>query len=74
MLDDEGNLSPGQVQVFLQMLTDREAVFEANLQFQEVWEGWTRGQMKDYFRGKYRWLKAFLEQAVALDEAIICSI
>jgi hypothetical protein len=74
MLDDIGEMSPPYVERFLQMLVDREGIFEANLQTLEVWEGWTESGMETYFRKKYKRLKVLLKEATKLNEAIVCSV
>jgi hypothetical protein len=74
MLDNNSQLSLSDTQILLEMLHDREANFEANLRDEAIWEGWTKPQMETYFREKYQRFKTFLEEAITLNEAIVCSI
>ena len=74
MLDDDSQMSPSDTQLLLEMLSDAEANFEANLREETAWEGWTKPQTEAYFREKYQRFKAFLEEAITLNEAIVCSI
>lgn len=74
LLDDEGMLSPTNAQAFLEMLTEQEPIFEARLPELITWEEWTKAEMEAYFRKKYKRLREFLEEAIRLNEAILCSI
>jgi hypothetical protein len=58
----------------LQMLADREPVFEANLKKVKPVKGETRAEVDKYFRDKYERLKAFLRQAIDRKECIECSL
>ena len=53
-------LGPRNAERFLQMLTDKEPVFEANLKRIKPANGETQTEVEKYFRGKYKRLKAFL--------------
>jgi hypothetical protein len=74
ILDDDSQLSPSDTQSLLAMLHERESDFEANLAEEVAWEGWTKQQTDTYFREKYERFKAFLEEAIMLNEAIVCSV
>ena len=73
-VDERGNMSPENAEHFLQCLAEREPSFRERLQDDPVWEGWTRAEMTQYFQDKYRRLQVFLREAMAREEAILCSI
>jgi hypothetical protein len=67
MLDEDGRLSVAGATKLLAMLTEREGVLEERVSaFSEKDE--------QYFRDRYVELRQFLNQAVALGEAIDCSL
>jgi hypothetical protein len=74
LVDKDGNTSPRNAGRFLQMLVDREPVFEANLKKVKPAKGETRAEVEKYFRDKYERLKAFLRQAIDSREGIQCSL
>ena len=74
LVDKDGNTSPRNAGRFLQMLVDREPVFEANLKKVKPAKGETRAEVEKYFRDKYEHLKAFLRQAIDSREGIQCSL
>jgi hypothetical protein len=74
MLDDDGLLQVTEVQSLLDTLKEQESDFEENLHKKSTWEGWTKSDMETYFRDKYQRLRAFLEEAMTLNEAILCSL
>jgi hypothetical protein len=53
LVDKDGNTSPRNAGRFLQMLVDREPVFEANLKKVKPAKGETRAEVEKYFRDKY---------------------
>ena len=69
-----GKMSPRSARRFLQMLADREPVFEANLKKVKPAKGETQVEVEEYFREKYDCLKAFLRQAIDRKESIQCSL
>jgi len=74
LVDKDRKMSPRNAERLLQMLADREPVFEANLQKVKPAKGETRAEFEKYFRGKYEHLKAFLRQAVDRKENVQCSL
>jgi DNA polymerase II small subunit/DNA polymerase delta subunit B len=74
LVDKDGNTSPRNAGRFLQMLVDREPVFEANLKKVKPAKGETRAEVEKYFRDKYERLKAFLRQTIDSREGIQCSL
>jgi hypothetical protein len=74
LVDKDGKMSPRNAKRFLQMLADREPVFEANLKKAKPAKGETRAEVEEYFRDKYERLKAFLRQATDRKESIRCSL
>jgi hypothetical protein len=58
----------------LQMLADREPVFETNLKKVKPVKGETQAEVEEYFREKYSRLKVFLRQAIDRKESIECSL
>ena len=74
MMDDEGMMSPAYAQILMQMVSDRETIFEASLLQQAIWDGYTKEQIEHYFREKYKRFTVFLEETVRLSEAIVRSI
>jgi hypothetical protein len=74
LLDDDNNLSPSQAQTLLQLLAQREPIFEENLQEPVGWEEWADTEVETYFREKYRRFQAFLQEAISLNEPIFCSV
>jgi hypothetical protein len=74
LVDKDGKMSPANASRFLQMLADREPVFEENLKKVKPAKGETRAEVEKYFRDKYERLKAFLQQAVDRKECIECSL
>ena len=62
--------SPRNAERFLQILADREPVFEANLKKVKPARGETRAEVEKHFRDKYERLKAFLRQAIDRKESI----
>ena len=67
-------MSPNEAKRFLEMLKDREPLFEANLKKVKLAQGETREEAEKYFRDKYQCLKAFLREAIARKECIECSL
>ena len=67
MLDQEARLSVPQAERLLQMLRDREGTFEERVEA-------IRAEEQAYFRRRSVELRAFLNQAIALDEPIDCSL
>jgi hypothetical protein len=74
MLDEDGKLSPTHAQALLELLRQREPVFEESLHEPIDWGEWSEAEVVVYFREKYQKFKAFLEEAIRLNEKIICSI
>ena len=74
LVDKDGKMSPRNTERFLQMLADREPVFEANLKKVKPAKGETRAEVEKYFRDKYERLKAFLQQAIDSKESVQCSL
>jgi len=69
-----GKMSPRNAGRFLQMLADREPVFEVKLKEVKPAKGETRAEVEEYFRDKYERLKAFLRQAIDRKESVQCSL
>jgi hypothetical protein len=67
MLDDEGRLSVRAAQRLLELLDKREDIFEERM-------SGLPEEDEQYFRSRYTDLRQFLNQAVALKEAIDCSL
>ena len=67
-------MSPRNARRFLQMLTDRESIFEANLRKVRPAKGETRVEIEKCLRSKYEHLKAFLQQAIDRKDNIQCSL
>jgi hypothetical protein len=74
LVDKDGKMSPRNAKRFLQMLADREPVFEANLKKVKPAQGETRAEVEKYFRDKYERVKTFLRQAIDRKESIQCSL
>jgi hypothetical protein len=74
LVGKDRKMSPRNAGRFLQMLADREPVFEAKLKKVEPAKGETRAEVEKYFRGKYERLKAFLRQAIDRKESVQCSL
>jgi hypothetical protein len=74
LVGKDGKMSPRNAKRFLQMLADREPVFEANLKKVKPAKGETRAEVEKYFRDKYERVKAFLRQAIDRKECIQCSL
>jgi hypothetical protein len=74
LVGKSGKMSPRNARRFLQMLADREPVLEANLEKVKPANGETRAEVEEYFRDKYKRLKAFLRQAIDRRESIQCSL
>jgi hypothetical protein len=67
-------MSPENAQRFLCLLQEREPVFNANLQRVKLEAGESQETTEQYFREKYQQLQAFLQEAIDIDESIICSL
>ena len=74
LVGKDGKMSPRNAGRFLQMLADREPVFETNLKKVKPAKGETQAEVEEYFREKYDRLKAFLRQAIDRKECIECSL
>ena len=74
LTDDEGLMSPENARRLLCLLQEREPVFNANLQRVKLEAGESQETTEQYFREKYQQLQAFLQEAIDIDEAIICSL
>ena len=74
LVGKDGKMSPRNAKRFLQMLADREQVFEANLKKVKPAKGETGAEVEKYFRDKYERLKAFLRQAIDRKESVQCSL
>jgi hypothetical protein len=74
LVDKDGKMSTRNAERFLQMLADREPVFEAKLKKVKPAKGETRAEVEEYFRKKYERLKAFLRQAIDRKESVQCSL
>jgi hypothetical protein len=74
LVDKDGKMSTRNAERFLQMLADREPVFETNLKKVKPAKGETQAEVEEYFREKYDCLKAFLRQAIDRKECIECSL
>jgi hypothetical protein len=74
LVDKDGKMSTKNAKRLLQMLADREPVFQANLARVKPADGETRAEVEKYFRKKYERLKAFLWQAIDRKESVECSL
>jgi len=74
LVDKDRKMSPRNAERLLQMLADREPVFEAKLKKVKPAKGETQAEVEEYFREKYDRLKAFLRQAIDRKECIECSL
>jgi hypothetical protein len=74
LVGKDRKMSPRNAERFLQMLADREPVFEAKLKKVKPAKGETRAEVEKYFRDKYERLKAFLQQAIGRKESVQCSL
>ena len=74
LVDKDLKMSPANAGHFLQMLADRESVFEANLKKVKPAKGGAKPKVDEYFHDKYERLKAFLQQAIDGEEDIQCAI
>ena len=74
LVGKDGKMSPRNAGRFLQMLADREPVFETNLKKVKPPKGETQAEVEEYFREKYDCLKAFLGQAIDKKESVQCSL
>ena len=74
-LDANGDLPPSEAKRLLEILKQREPIFEASLQRIRD-EGWADEpeQVIEYFRMKYLRLRVFLRLAIRLNETIIWSV
>jgi hypothetical protein len=73
-IDREGNLGLENIKQFLQMLSEHELLFEANLKKMALLGDETRDEARTHFRNKYARLKAFLNRAIKRKEPILCSV
>lgn len=75
MLNDEGNLQPDKVKELLALIVERESQFKEFIAAEDFSE-WDdpRAEVIAYFEDKYERFKAFLQQAIDLDQPIYCSI
>jgi hypothetical protein len=53
LIDREGNLSPDNIKQFIQMLSEREQLFETDLEKVELIGDDTREDARRYFGNKY---------------------
>ena len=67
LLDEARTLSPNNAEGLLGKLEARESIFEANLKGEAK-------EAQEYFRRKYKNLKAFLRKSVDRNEPIVCSL
>jgi len=74
LVGKDGKMSPRNAGRFLQMLADREPVFETNLKKVKPAKGETQAEVEEYFREKYDCLKTFLRQAIDRKESVQCSL
>ena len=74
LTDEEGLMSPENAQRFLQLLQEREPVFITNLPQVELCDGESQEEAEQYFYEKYQQLQAFLQEAIDIDESIVCSL
>jgi hypothetical protein len=74
LVGKDGKMSPRNAGRFLEMLADREQVFEANLKMVKPAKGETRAEVEKHFRDKYERLKTFLRQAIDSKESVQCSL
>jgi hypothetical protein len=74
-LDANGDLPPSEAKRLLEILKQRESIFEASLQRIRD-EGWSDEpeEVIEYFRMKYLRLRVFLRLAIRLNETIIWSV
>lgn len=74
LLDPDDQLSPDNARRFLQLLQEREPIFEARLQ--HIRRGKTNLGPHEAraLRQRYSELKGFLQQAIDTNEAIACSL
>ena len=70
----DGRMSPRNAKRFLEMLDDREPVLEANLKKVKLSKGETREIVEQYYKDKYKRLRAFLREAISRNECIECSL
>ena len=73
-VDEDGDMTPRNARRFLEMLAEREPVFEANLKKVKPAKGETRAEVEKYFRDKHERLKVFLRQAIDRRECVQCSL
>jgi hypothetical protein len=74
LIDREGNLGPDNIKQFLQMLSEREPRYKANLEKVELVGEDTREDVRRYFGNKYVRLKEFLNRALKMNEPVYCSV
>lgn len=76
MLDDEGDLQPAKAQELLDIVKGREPRLKTYLADHDFSKDWSepRAEIVAYFEDKYERFKAFLQQAIDLNEPIHCSI
>lgn len=74
-LNDDGDLPPSEAKRLLEMLKEREPIFEYSLERIRS-EGWAEEPeiVINYFRMKYLRLRVFLRLAIRLNETIIWSV
>ena len=74
LMDDFNCLQPVDAQTLLDILQERETIFEERLNNLELTDDESLEEAIQYFHQKYERFKDFLEQAIALDEEVVCSV
>ncbi len=72
LTNDEGWMSPANAWRLLEMMQEKETLFEEKLQQLELDEDESQAEVEAYFRQKYERLKAFLQEGIDRKEAIHC--
>jgi DNA polymerase II small subunit/DNA polymerase delta subunit B len=74
LLDKRYRMSPKNAMKLLQELQQREPIFEDNVQKVKPANGETPAEIIQYFRDKYKRLRAFLREAIDKKAYIECSV
>lgn len=71
---ENGNLSPKKAQELLDIMKEREPIFEAHMKTLKKWQDMKPKEVRTYFREKYKKFQQFLGEAIKQNLPIECSI
>ena len=73
LLSERDEITPNDARTFLQLLHDRQPLFERNLRTAICVSGMTRAETTHYYRNKYARLKVLLSEGMTRNEPIAFS-